>query len=148
MMVVNLAVGFVTPPVGINLFVASSMTKIPVIRIAKVSLPFTILFAIGLVLIVILPTDLAVPDPLTSVSSSLGRKTLPTLPGQRLSAFLYMRDIAPLCCGNGSGGKLAHPVHNVVPKIFDHWPQGLPLGPAHEHGAVELRILQRQGTTS
>ena len=55
MMVVNLAVGFVTPPVGINLFVASSMTKIPVIRIAKVSLPFTILFAIGLVLIVIFP---------------------------------------------------------------------------------------------
>ena len=55
MLVVNLAVGFVTPPVGINLFVASSMTKIPVIRIAKVSLPFTILFAIGLVLIVIFP---------------------------------------------------------------------------------------------
>lgn len=53
MMVVNLAVGFVTPPVGINLFVASSMTKLPVIRLAKVSLPFTILFAIGLVLIVI-----------------------------------------------------------------------------------------------
>ena len=53
MMVVNLAVGFVTPPVGINLFVASSMTKLPVIRLAKVSLPFTILFAIGLVLIVV-----------------------------------------------------------------------------------------------
>lgn len=53
MMVVNLAVGFVTPPVGINLFVASSMTKLPVIRLAKVSLPFTILFGIGLVLIVI-----------------------------------------------------------------------------------------------
>ena len=31
------------------------MTKIPVIRIAKVSLPFTILFTIGLVLIVIFP---------------------------------------------------------------------------------------------
>ena len=55
MLVVNLAVGFVTPPVGINLFVASSMTKIPVIRIAKVCIPFTILFAIGLVLIVIFP---------------------------------------------------------------------------------------------
>lgn len=107
MMVVNLAVGFVTPPVGINLFVASSMTKIPVIRIAKVSLPFTILFAIGLVLIVILPTDLAVPDPLTSVSSSLGRKTLPTLPGQRLSAFLYMRDIAPCAVGTVQEGSSA-----------------------------------------
>ena len=55
MMVVNLAVGFVTPPVGINLFVASSMTQIPVIRVAKVSLPFTLMFALGLVLIVIFP---------------------------------------------------------------------------------------------
>lgn len=53
MLVVNLAVGFVTPPVGINLFVASSMTKLPVIKLAKVCLPFTILFAIGLVLIII-----------------------------------------------------------------------------------------------
>ncbi len=55
MMVVNLAVGFVTPPVGINLFVASSMTQIPVIKIAKISIPFTLLFFLGLVLIVIFP---------------------------------------------------------------------------------------------
>lgn len=55
MMVVNLAVGFVTPSVGINLFVASSMTKIPVIRLSKVCIPFTILFAVGLILIVIFP---------------------------------------------------------------------------------------------
>lgn len=33
--VVNLAIGFVTPPIGINLFVASSMSKIPVMEIAK-----------------------------------------------------------------------------------------------------------------
>lgn len=55
MMVVNLAVGFITPPVGINLFVASSMTQIPVLRIAKISLPFTLFFFIGLVLIVVFP---------------------------------------------------------------------------------------------
>lgn len=55
MMVANLAVGFVTPPVGINLFVASSMTQIPVIRLAKISAPFTLLFFVGLVLIVIFP---------------------------------------------------------------------------------------------
>lgn len=30
MMVVNLAIGFVTPPIGVNLFVASSLTDIPV----------------------------------------------------------------------------------------------------------------------
>ena len=55
MMTVNLAVGFVTPPVGINLFVASSMSGLPVIKIAKVSLPFTLLFFLGLVLIIIFP---------------------------------------------------------------------------------------------
>lgn len=55
MMVVNLAVGFVTPPVGINLFVASSLTGISVVKIAKYSIPFTVLFFIGLVLIVVFP---------------------------------------------------------------------------------------------
>ena len=35
MMVVNLAIGFVTPPIGVNLFVASSLTDIPVVDIAK-----------------------------------------------------------------------------------------------------------------
>lgn len=35
MMVVNLAIGFVTPPIGVNLFVASSLTEIPIMEIAK-----------------------------------------------------------------------------------------------------------------
>lgn len=35
MMIVNLAVGFVTPPVGVNLFVASSLTNVPMMQIAK-----------------------------------------------------------------------------------------------------------------
>lgn len=55
MMTVNLAVGFVTPPVGINLFVASSMSGLPVIKIAKVSIPFTLLFFLGLILVIIFP---------------------------------------------------------------------------------------------
>jgi len=55
MLVVNLAVGFVTPPVGINLFVASSMTKIPVMKLAKIAMPFTIAFFIGMLLIIIFP---------------------------------------------------------------------------------------------
>ena len=36
-MVVNLAIGFVTPPIGVNLFVASSLTDVPVMQIAKKS---------------------------------------------------------------------------------------------------------------
>lgn len=38
-MVVNLAIGFVTPPIGVNLFVASSLTDVPVMKIAGKSAP-------------------------------------------------------------------------------------------------------------
>jgi C4-dicarboxylate transporter DctM subunit len=54
-MVVNLAIGFVTPPMGINLFVASSMTGISVVTIAKNAMPFIIAFLIALVLITFIP---------------------------------------------------------------------------------------------
>lgn len=54
-MVVNLAVGFVTPPIGVNLFVASSLTDIPVIDIAKKALPMILCFLFALALITIFP---------------------------------------------------------------------------------------------
>jgi len=54
-MVINLAVGFVTPPMGLNLFVASNMTKIPILTIARKSLPFMGAFGIALVLINFFP---------------------------------------------------------------------------------------------
>lgn len=54
-MVVNLAVGFVTPPVGINLFVASGLTGVPVIKIARHALPLIFMFMIALILIVCIP---------------------------------------------------------------------------------------------
>ncbi len=54
-MVVNLAVGFVTPPMGINLFVASSITKLPVVAIAKKALPLIGAFMIALALITFIP---------------------------------------------------------------------------------------------
>ncbi|MDR3258785.1 MAG: TRAP transporter large permease [Fusobacteriaceae bacterium] len=55
MMTANLAIGMVTPPMGINLFVASSMTQVPVLKIAKASIPFLIAFFIALLLIVFIP---------------------------------------------------------------------------------------------
>ena len=60
MMVVNLAVGFVTPPVGINLFVASSMTKIPVIRmsmmnVVKAALPWVGVMFLFLIIVTYVP---------------------------------------------------------------------------------------------
>ena len=54
-MVVNLAIGFVTPPVGINLYVASSMTKIPVLTIARGAAPFIVAFFVALMLITFIP---------------------------------------------------------------------------------------------
>lgn len=50
-MTVNLAIGMVTPPMGINLYVASGMTKIPVLKLAKACVPFLIAFFIALVAI-------------------------------------------------------------------------------------------------
>lgn len=55
MMVVNLAIGFVTPPIGVNLFVASSLTEIPVVDIAKRALPLIGYFLIALLLITFIP---------------------------------------------------------------------------------------------
>ncbi|MGR0278781.1 TRAP transporter large permease [Marinomonas dokdonensis] len=39
-MTVNLAIGFCTPPLGVNLFVASSVSKVSVNKISKAILPF------------------------------------------------------------------------------------------------------------
>ncbi|WP_313343852.1 TRAP transporter large permease [Sedimentibacter sp.] len=54
-MVVNLAIGFVTPPVGVNLFVASSLTGVPVLSISKKAIPLTIMFLIALLCITFIP---------------------------------------------------------------------------------------------
>ena len=55
MMVVNLAIGFVTPPIGVNLFVASSLTDIPMMKIAQKAMPLIICFLIALLLITFIP---------------------------------------------------------------------------------------------
>lgn len=54
-MVVNLAIGFVTPPIGVNLFVASALTDVPVMEIAKKALPMIGLFLVALLLFTFIP---------------------------------------------------------------------------------------------
>jgi len=54
-LVVNLAIGFVTPPVGINLFVASGLAQMPIVEIARSAIPFIVLFMLALILIVVFP---------------------------------------------------------------------------------------------
>ena len=54
-MVVNLAIGFITPPVGVNLFVACGIGKIPFADLVKKIIPFLIALLIGLILITYVP---------------------------------------------------------------------------------------------
>lgn len=54
-MVVNLAIGFVTPPIGVNLFVASSLVEIPIMDIAKQAMPMIVYFLIALLVITFVP---------------------------------------------------------------------------------------------
>jgi C4-dicarboxylate transporter DctM subunit len=54
-MVVNLAIGFVTPPIGVNLFVASSISGIPMMELARKAYPMIILFLIALLFITFIP---------------------------------------------------------------------------------------------
>jgi C4-dicarboxylate transporter DctM subunit len=54
-MVVNLAIGFVTPPIGVNLFVASSLSEVPVMEISRKAIPMIILFFVALLLVTFVP---------------------------------------------------------------------------------------------
>jgi C4-dicarboxylate transporter DctM subunit len=54
-MVVNMEIGMVTPPIGLNLFVASSVAKLPVADVVKASLPWLLLLLAFLVLITYVP---------------------------------------------------------------------------------------------
>ncbi len=54
-MVVNLAIGFVTPPIGVNLFIASAMTKIDITEIVRYALPFIVAFLIALLVLTYVP---------------------------------------------------------------------------------------------
>lgn len=54
-MVINLAIGFVTPPVGVNLYVASTLTNVPPMTIAKKTIPAMVVFFFALILITFVP---------------------------------------------------------------------------------------------
>ena len=55
MMVINKAIGFVTPPLGVNIFVASSLTGLPMMSIIKKTLVPLSVFIIVLVIIAFVP---------------------------------------------------------------------------------------------
>lgn len=54
MMVANLAIGFVTPPIGVSLYTAASLTGLPIAKIAKAAIGPIIALLVALVLIILI----------------------------------------------------------------------------------------------
>jgi C4-dicarboxylate transporter DctM subunit len=54
-MIVNLEIGYLTPPIGINLFVASGMFKEPIGEVVKAVVPYLFVMLLGLALICAFP---------------------------------------------------------------------------------------------
>ncbi len=55
LMVVNLAIGCITPPVGLDLFVASAITKVPIEKVMKASLPYLYALLVTLLILTMFP---------------------------------------------------------------------------------------------
>ena len=55
LMTINLAIGFVTPPVAGNLFVASGMTGIPMDKIVRKAIPFIVAMFVALLIVTYVP---------------------------------------------------------------------------------------------
>jgi C4-dicarboxylate transporter DctM subunit len=53
--VLNMEIGMVTPPVGLNLMVAKSMTNLPLLEIVRAALPSMLVLLLGLVLVTYVP---------------------------------------------------------------------------------------------
>ncbi|WP_109472323.1 TRAP transporter large permease [Ornithinimicrobium cavernae] len=54
-MVVNLAIGLITPPVGINLFVAAQIADLSIVKISRAIVPYVIILFVDVLLITYLP---------------------------------------------------------------------------------------------
>jgi C4-dicarboxylate transporter, DctM subunit len=54
-MVMNLEIGMITPPLGLNLFVASGLSGMSVLRVAKAAIPSALVLLVALLLVTYLP---------------------------------------------------------------------------------------------
>ncbi|MEO8024427.1 TRAP transporter large permease subunit [Polaromonas sp.] len=54
-MVVNLEIGMVTPPIGLNLFVTAGITKMSIMGVARAALPWTLVLLLFLMIITYVP---------------------------------------------------------------------------------------------
>ena len=62
-MVVNLEIGMVTPPIGLNLFVTAGITNMSIMQVARAALPWTLVLLVFLVIVTYVPQlALFLPD--------------------------------------------------------------------------------------
>lgn len=54
-MVVNMEIGMITPPVGLNLFVTSGVAGMPMMRVVKAAMPFTAVLFVFLIMVTYIP---------------------------------------------------------------------------------------------
>jgi C4-dicarboxylate transporter DctM subunit len=65
MTLINVEIGMLTPPVGLNLFVASQITGLPLLTVIRAVLPSLGVLMIGLLIITYVPwLSLALPEAL------------------------------------------------------------------------------------
>ena len=53
--IVNLSIGYITPPIGLNLFIASSVFEQPIVKVIKASFPYAVIMLIALALVTYVP---------------------------------------------------------------------------------------------
>jgi C4-dicarboxylate transporter DctM subunit len=54
-MVVNLEIGMITPPIGLNLFVTAGITKMSIMQVVRAALPWTLILLLFLVIVTYVP---------------------------------------------------------------------------------------------
>lgn len=54
--IVNLQIGYITPPIGINLFVASGLFKRPVVQVIRATAPYVLILLVALAIITYMPS--------------------------------------------------------------------------------------------
>jgi len=65
MMTVNLAIGTITPPVAVNLYVASNIARVPMAEVSRWAVPFVLALIVVLLLVTYIPAlSLWLPDAL------------------------------------------------------------------------------------
>ncbi|BAN69256.1 TRAP transporter large permease [endosymbiont of unidentified scaly snail isolate Monju] len=73
-MVVNMEIGMITPPVGLNLFVTAGVAKMPVLGVVRAALPWLAILFLFLILITYVPwLSTVVPNTLMGPEIVIGR---------------------------------------------------------------------------